>query len=646
MKKFSLNHKTTWVRAKIFRPWKSFLLGLGITLVVPALGHSGVDDLARANIQGNPTLADPIGQSPYSRTLPKMLKHLELFTKAHLEFVKHPITVSHIETDQLLRSLLTSRIQFSGTFAMGLFNQSFIALHLPLALYQEGEYPGRKLGEIPKFGLDMLTVWPEIRIWKFEDIPLQIHVAFPIRFPTGTALAYLGHEKTEFSFLTIIGSKIGNWDFGGRFQWDLKPQTNIFAEQKGQGYIDDDWATLATGISYTWPQALGNTDLVFGSEIYVGSRGGRAFTTPGESRSEILGSILLQNLSPGTHLRATVGTSLLKGVTIPSLRALIGIEFNIDDFSDEDYDDIDKANDQCPMDPEDYDRFKDQDGCPEPDNDQDSILDAVDQCPNKAEDMDGFSDTDGCPEPDNDQDGILDQDDKCPNKPEDFDTFEDEDGCPDPDNDQDKIIDSKDLCPLEPETINDVDDKDGCPELDKDQDGLVDSVDKCPLEAEILNNFEDEDGCPDEGPPLIRVKSTEIEILMQKKIVFYEVGRARLLKQSKKVLDTVVSALKNHREILQVRVIGHTDRTGRYKVNLEVSKLRAKWVRWYLIQNGIAPERIITGAKASKQPIATNKTKRGRQKNRRTVFQILKWGPVPKKEKPKNEEKHRPTKNR
>mgnify|MGYP001315448869 CR=1 FL=1 len=138
----------------------------------------------------------------------------------------------------------------------------------------------------------------------------------------------------------------------------------------------------------------------------------------------------------------------------------------------------------------------------------------------------------------------------------------------------------------------------------------------------------------------------DLKILIQKKIVFYEIGRARLLNQSKKVLDTVVSALKNHREIIQVRVIGHTDRTGPYRVNVEVSKLRARWVRWYLIQNGIDPQRIVMDAKASKDPVATNKTKRGRQKNRRTVFQILKWGPVPKKEKPKNEEKHRPTKNR
>jgi outer membrane protein OmpA-like peptidoglycan-associated protein len=98
------------------------------------------------------------------------------------------------------------------------------------------------------------------------------------------------------------------------------------------------------------------------------------------------------------------------------------------------------------------------------DADGDGILDDVDQCPNDPEDFDGFEDEDGCPDPDNDGDGIPDVEDSCPNNPEDFDGFEDEDGCPDPDNDGDGILDVDDLCPNEPETINGIDDDDGCPD--------------------------------------------------------------------------------------------------------------------------------------------------------------------------------------
>jgi outer membrane protein OmpA-like peptidoglycan-associated protein len=47
------------------------------------------------------------------------------------------------------------------------------------------------------------------------------------------------------------------------------------------------------------------------------------------------------------------------------------------------------------------------------------------------EDLDKFEDEDGCPDPDNDHDRILDANDKCPNEPETYNGFEDEDGCPD-----------------------------------------------------------------------------------------------------------------------------------------------------------------------------------------------------------------------
>jgi outer membrane protein OmpA-like peptidoglycan-associated protein len=65
-----------------------------------------------------------------------------------------------------------------------------------------------------------------------------------------------------------------------------------------------------------------------------------------------------------------------------------------------------------------------------PDRDHDKIVDSKDKCPNDPEDYDGFEDEDGCPDPDNDKDGIPDVKDKCPNTPEDIDGYQDDDGCP------------------------------------------------------------------------------------------------------------------------------------------------------------------------------------------------------------------------
>ena len=88
---------------------------------------------------------------------------------------------------------------------------------------------------------------------------------------------------------------------------------------------------------------------------------------------------------------------------------------------DSDGDHIPDKLDHCPFDKEDFDKFKDEDGCPDPDNDMDGVLDAQDLCPLKK----GPATNQGCPVNDKDGDGVPDEVDKCPDKPEDIDTFED-----------------------------------------------------------------------------------------------------------------------------------------------------------------------------------------------------------------------------
>src|SRR5262245_3146925 len=106
------------------------------------------------------------------------------------------------------------------------------------------------------------------------------------------------------------------------------------------------------------------------------------------------------------------GAGLLRGVGSPLARAFFGLGW-APDFRDRDGDGIPDMDDQCPDQPEDRDGYKDEDGCPDPDNDGDGIPDALDKCPNEPEDFDNFQDEDGCPDPDNDCDGIPDHNDDC-----------------------------------------------------------------------------------------------------------------------------------------------------------------------------------------------------------------------------------------
>jgi len=72
-----------------------------------------------------------------------------------------------------------------------------------------------------------------------------------------------------------------------------------------------------------------------------------------------------------------------------------------------------------------------------------------------------------------------------------------------------------------------------------------------------------------------------------------------------------------------VIAIGHTDSIGSDAYNQKLSVRRAEAVKAYLVSKGIEPNRIYTEGKGKKQPIASNKTKDGRAKNRRVEIEVI-----------------------
>jgi OmpA-OmpF porin, OOP family len=217
---------------------------------------------------------------------------------------------------------------------------------------------------------------------------------------------------------------------------------------------------------------------------------------------------------------------------------------------------------------------------------------------------------------DQDDDGILDDDDGCPTDPEDMDGFEDADGCPESDNDADGIPDAADGCPDDAEDPDQFDDADGCPDLDNDADMIPDEMDPCPLQPENLNGFQDSDGCPDELPPIVKQYTGVIGGIT------FEYSRARIKKPSKKVLNKAAAVLREYPD-LRIRIEGHTDPKGKYEKNVSLSLRRAEAVKWYLVDQGIAADRIETIGHGPDKPIANNKTAKGRAKNRRIEFSLI-----------------------
>lgn len=251
---------------------------------------------------------------------------------------------------------------------------------------------------------------------------------------------------------------------------------------------------------------------------------------------------------------------------------------------------------------------------PPADADSDGIPDEADRCPEEPEDQNGVRDEDGCPEADGGAalEALLPRPRESPKPPSSTAPARSAVA----DSDSDGIPDSEDRCPLTPEDKDQFEDDDGCPDPDNDGDGIPDARDRCPLEAETANGFEDEDGCPDTAPTQAQIVGNRIEIKEQ---VQFRFGKAEVDPRSYDLLRQVAAILRS-RPTQRIEVQGHTDNQGDPGRNLELSQQRADKVREFLIQDGLAAERLTAKGYGPLRPRVSNATKEGRAENRRVEF--------------------------
>jgi peptidoglycan-associated lipoprotein len=87
---------------------------------------------------------------------------------------------------------------------------------------------------------------------------------------------------------------------------------------------------------------------------------------------------------------------------------------------------------------------------------------------------------------------------------------------------------------------------------------------------------------------------------------------------------------------IKIELGSHTDSVDTDAFNLDLSQRRAESAVRYIVQNGIAPDRLVAKGYGESKPIARNTNADGsdnpvgRQKNRRTEFKILEVGVIPK----------------
>ena len=232
------------------------------------------------------------------------------------------------------------------------------------------------------------------------------------------------------------------------------------------------------------------------------------------------------------------------------------------------------------------------------DTDKDGVPDQADDCPT----VPGGLLNGGCPA-DADKDGVVDAEDKCPQLA----GVLSNGGCP-ADADGDGVADDKDACP----ELMGVLENNGCP-ADGDGDGVYDINDKCPDRVGLAKNG----GCPE-----VKLEAAEKSVLLNAmQNVEFQTGSANLKGGSVIILDQVLTIMKKY-PTYKIDIDGHTDNVGDPRANMILSQNRAKECYTYLLNNGIAKNRMSFRGFGAKNPIARNDNAAGKRKNRRVEFNL------------------------
>ncbi len=106
-------------------------------------------------------------------------------------------------------------------------------------------------------------------------------------------------------------------------------------------------------------------------------------------------------------------------------------------------------------------------------------------------------------------------------------------------------------------------------------------------------------------------------------MIHFDFDKATIKPESLPILDDVAKVMAQNSQVELLLVEGHTDSVGTDAYNQRLSEARAKAAQDYLVQVGVAAERLQYAGKGESAPIDTNATSEGRTKNRRTEFIVL-----------------------
>lgn len=128
---------------------------------------------------------------------------------------------------------------------------------------------------------------------------------------------------------------------------------------------------------------------------------------------------------------------------------------------------------------------------------------------------------------------------------------------------------------------------------------------------------------PDEDEMVLDIRLERIQVgnkLVLNNIVF-DIGATDIRPESVPELQRILKFMNMNPEV-KIALNGHTDNTGDPVSKRKLSLMRASEILKYLQNNGILADRMTARGYGMTQPVATNATEEGRQKNRRVEIEV------------------------
>ena len=103
--------------------------------------------------------------------------------------------------------------------------------------------------------------------------------------------------------------------------------------------------------------------------------------------------------------------------------------------------------------------------------------------------------------------------------------------------------------------------------------------------------------------------------------VLFDFDKSNIKPEAAAILDRLVTFMNENKD-KKAALSGHTDSVGSDAYNQKLSERRVNAVQEYVVKKGVGGDRVSGQGFGESKPIADNKTKEGRSKNRRVEIKV------------------------